>query len=145
MSEIRGKDFMLYLGTGGATDPGKPLCFAQDCQIHIEAEMLEATTPPDGGFRNYLPGLRQYTLSFNGVADELDPVNVSIEELQGYIINNTKLYWKARNIRNPVLMDSGAVYLRSVDEGRPFDNFNSFVCEAVGDGKILIDEAAPAD
>lgn len=148
MSVIRGKDFMLYIDlsdniAGGVT--GLPVCYAQDVAIKIVADMNEATVPPEGGFRNFFPGLKQYSLSFNGVAVELDGMVTTITDLQNYIIQDQPLYWKCVNKANPKILYSGKAYLTSVDETSPYDTPNMFNAEAQGDGVLKISDINPVN
>lgn len=146
MGAIRGKDFMLFIDT---TDPqtgavvSVPVCYSQDVKLNLEAEMLEATAPPDGGFRNFFPGLINYTLEFNGIAVENDSTTVTIIDLQNYIINKTRLSWKAFNQANQLYIYSGFMYLRSVGEASPYDSLNTFDCSAQGDGVLTISAFIP--
>lgn len=146
MSVIRGKDFMLFIDT---TDPqtgavvSVPVCYSQDVRLSLEAEMLEATAPPDGGFRNFFPGLLNYNLEFNGIAVENDSSTVTIIDLQNYIINKTRLSWKAFNQANQLYIYSGFMYLRSVGEASPYDSLNTFDCSAQGDGVLTISAFIP--
>lgn len=147
MGYVMGKNFMLYMEKTNASNQliSLPVCYAQDVQLSIESDLLEVSISPDSQFRNYVPGMRGYSVNANGLVFDGDDDTVNIADMQRMISEGRTVKWQAQDISNPLTVYSGSLLLKTVNMATPYDNVSTFEMEALGTGAYQIKRVIPGD
>lgn len=142
MAIVKGKNFMLSFKRDGVN---VPVCYAENVSITLNSELLEATKPTTSNWRNFYPGLLDYSIDCNGVVFDDENSTYNIASMQDILVNRQSVDWIAQDVTNPLKYYSGTVYFPSITEDSAAADINRFTVSGRGDGEFVITYIIPGD
>lgn len=130
MSQIKGKDLMLYLILTGDIIP---VCHATDCTINLQADIDETTTKTTGAGKTYdYNGKYGYTLELRGITSFAEVTDTGL--FQDALMAGTKLDFQFTDSNE--INYNGTVLVPEVDMDSPVDAMSVFTSQLLGDGEL---------
>lgn len=110
MDIVRGSDLGFYVTLDGNKEL---LCHATDFTMTVNTDEVEVTGPADGSWRNFIPGLLNYTLTAPGmVAFSADMNIVQLQDIQ-YLRKTVE--WTAALDINGGIQYRGNMFITSIN------------------------------
>ena len=135
MSELIGKDFMIYAEKDSVM---QPIVCATNLVLTFDQEIKEATKPGAGRWRSFFAGLLSYNISVDGV-NSYDGIKISGIELLNLMIAGNDVRWIASDANTPQYYFTGYFLPASLTLTSPADGFHTFGFTAQGTGPIDTD------
>ncbi len=127
---IKGSDLVLYLNNGTSL---VPVCYAQNCQLNISADVLETTTFGSNNFKSYEYSTVGATLQHSGFTSFKNQTNTL--QLIEAILNRQKIEF---NFSEKGIIFSGTVLITSTDLDSQYDAASTFKANLLVDGKLTL-------
>lgn len=133
---LHGTDLLIYQTISGTTTA---IAAAKNCEITINAETIETTSPSSGAWKNYRVGRKEWSASVSGLV----PVTSGASDLQGILQKSgseVTLTFKMASDRygggGEVTVCSGTAICRSVKVGAGRSNLSTYSCDFRGSGAL---------
>ena len=133
---LHGTDLLVYQTISGTTTA---IAAAKNCEITINAETIETTSPSSGAWKNYRVGRKEWSASVSGLV----PGTNGTSDLQGILQKSgleVTLTFKMASDRyggsGEVSVCSGSAICRSVKVGAGRSNLTTYSCDFRGSGAL---------
>lgn len=127
---IQGDDILLYINT---VNGYLPVMCLLDNPIDESTELIETTSRGSGGFRSYIGGIQDYSISFSAHVI-IDPDLVSYEHIKQLKRNITVFDWVMRN-DDYSFSETGKGFISSLNvqsASRELVTFNATITPSIG-------------
>lgn len=133
---LHGTDLLVYQTISGTTTA---IAAAKNCEITINAETIETTSPSSGAWRTYRPGRKDWSVGASGLV----PVDNGVSDLQTLLQESgaeVTLTFKMASDRyggsGNVDVCSGTAVCKSVKVGAGRGNLSTWSCDFRGTGEL---------
>ena len=133
-SAIPGFNGQVFISIDGGTNY-KKLGELRDMTINIEAELIDATSHDSGGWREFIAGLKNWSISHEGLFIE---TNVGQADARSALLNDTalKVRFRPKDLATKVQF-SGDAFMSSEEQANPNDDASTFSTEIQGTGPLV--------
>lgn len=129
--KLTGKAFVLLMERGGLMIPA---CCGREMSISISSDSIEITKAPKSDWRNYLYGIKGYTLSFSHLI--IIDNSFTINDFYDAINNRKTLAFVAQSDEEHDLFFSGNVLITSMDVSGSYKDAMTYTVSALGSGPL---------
>ena len=107
----------------------------RDMTINIEAELIDATSHDSGGWREFIAGLKNWTISHEGLYIQ---TNVGQADARKALLNDTKIKvrFRPKDLATKIQF-SGDAFMSSEEQANPNDDASTFATEIQGTGPLV--------
>jgi predicted secreted protein len=131
-NQFLGSDLMVYIGTGGTATP---IAYSRKCSFKLNSQLADSTTKSsEGAYTEYLPSLKSWELSTEGLA----AWGSNVSQFFDAINNGTGLQvqFKPSNLTTGDIVFSGKVYVESFEIQADNGEVVTYSVSFKGSGKL---------
>lgn len=125
--KFNGTDILVYVD-------GVAVAHATSHTLNINAEMIDATTKGSGGWKDILPGLRDWSIDFEGLVayDAAEGFDEAFDDVG----NRTQVTVKFSTEETGDTRYTGTAYVSSLSQSAPLEDVVSMSGTFSGDGEL---------
>lgn len=133
---LHGTDLLIYQTISGTTTA---IAAAKNCEITINAETIETTSPSSGAWRTYRPGRKDWSVGASGlvqVDNGVSDLQTLLQESGAEVTLTFKMASDRYGGSGNVDVCSGTAVCKSVKVGAGRGNLATYSCDFRGSGTL---------
>jgi predicted secreted protein len=124
---MNGTDLLIYVG-------GVAVGHSTSSSININADMIDATTKGSAGWKDVLPGLKDWSMDVEGLVDYGQVEGFS--ECFANVANGTQIVAKFGTEVTGDVRYTGNAYVSSLSQSAPMEDVVTYSFTLTGDGAL---------
>lgn len=128
--KFNGTDILVYVD-------GVAVAHATSHTLNVNAEMIDATTKSSAGWKDILPGLRDWSIDAEGLVAY--DATEGVEELYADITGRTQVTVKFTTEVTGDARWTGSAYVSSMSLSAPMEDVVSYSISFAGDGALTLE------
>lgn len=133
---LHGTDLLVYQTISGTTTA---IAAAKNCEITINADTIETTSPSSGAWKTFRPGRKDWSVGVSGlvsVTDGASDIQSLLQESGAEVTLTFKIISDRYGGSGNVDVCSGTAVCKSVKVGAGRGNLATYSCDFRGSGEL---------